>query len=97
MDEVKREERKNKKLADIKKAFDDQCPPCEQGVLLRTARDVCKTADLLFNRGICDQLHEKAVLEEITITDYLHRVRGLCSKDSSAKTVIQALIDSLDV
>lgn len=93
MDEEKRYERKKAKLGEIQKDF-EECKPCQKGVVIRTARDVCKTADILFNKGICDQLHEKAVLEELPLDDYLSKMRGLCSKDGQAKSVIQALLDA---
>lgn len=96
--EVKEEEKLNRKaikLSDLKNKI-KECTPCKKGVVIQTALKVCKMADKIMKNKVCDQLHDKVVMEDITTNEYLYRMRGLCGKDSQAKSVIQSLLNGLD-
>lgn len=70
------------------------CEICNIGVLLGTAREICRLADKHTNNKVCNTLYEQAVMGDISIENYLRRNLNLVSKDKEAKFTIKELLNN---
>lgn len=76
-----------------KQITEEECEPCKVSVILGTAKEICKLADKNTDNKICEALHEKVVMGEISIEDYLRKNIGIASKDPQAKFTLKELLN----
>jgi len=73
----------------------DTNDPLSRVTLLAAAHKVCIVADKnTSGNKLCNLLHEKAIMGEISTEDFLRRNLALCSKDSEAKNTMKKLLSS---
>ena len=61
-----------------------ECESCYWGVTLGVAKEVCMLTQEEEGRNKCSELYEKVDIEEISIPEYLRRIKEQIKDDSQA-------------
>lgn len=71
---------------------EEECVPCENNSIIQVSDTICRILSDKETKTKCDELKEKAAIQEITIKDYIKEVSNLIKgKDEIASSILTEL------
>lgn len=72
-----------------------ECDPCEDGIIINTAKKVCIMSNKVSTNKTCHNLYDSVVLGSMSTEKYLKSIKGICT-EKQAKDALASLIDMLN-
>ena len=75
----------------IKKLASLDCSPCDNGIIINTAKQVCIISDKRATNKTCHDLYDAVVLGSIDTPKYLNAIKQICMEKQSKDTITSLL------